>query len=115
MTLAPTVVANPPRTQTSSLLERILRQRWVYVFMLPSLVLTVMFTLYPIFASFYYSLFQWSGFTSRGLFTSARQNYADVQLLIINSGMPSENSFVFMLSSVPIKLTLGIDHRYHSQ
>lgn len=86
--------------------RRIIQHRWVYVFMLPSLILTVMFTLYPIFASFYYSLFQWSGFTSDAFFIGM-QNYEEV--VVDNQFWNAfKNSFVFMLTSVPIKLSLAL-------
>ncbi len=86
--------------------QRISRHRWVYVFMLPSLVLTALFTLYPIFASFYFSLFQWSGFTADAFFIGA-QNYQEVTVdrQFWNA---FSKSFIFMFCSVPIKLTLAL-------
>ena len=47
-----------------SLKTRIWDARWCYIFMAPALVLAAMFTFYPIIMSWYYSLFQWSGFTA---------------------------------------------------
>lgn len=35
---------------------------WCYVFILPQLIMLVVLTLYPIFMSYYYSFFDWSGF-----------------------------------------------------
>lgn len=96
----------PPSQRKNSLRSQIVKHRWVYLFMLPSLILTVMFTLYPIFASAYYSLFQWSGFTADP-FWIGFQNYQDV--IIDNQFWNAfKNSFIFMLTSVPIKLTLAL-------
>ena len=95
-----------PRLNQRSLWRRIMQRRWIYLFMLPSLVLTFMFTLYPIFASFYFSLFQWSGFTADPFYIGM-QNYSEVRIdhQFWNA---FKNSFIFMLSSVPIKLSLAL-------
>ena len=79
---------------------------WVYVFMLPSLILTGMFTLYPIFASAWYSLFQWSGFTADPFYIGIA-NYEEV-ITDQQFWNAFRNSFEFMLWSVPIKLTLAL-------
>ena len=106
MSLAATSTIKQSGSQKRKLMQRVVQHRWVYLFMLPSLILTAMFTLYPIFASFYYSLFQWSGFTSDAFYIGT-QNYADV--VVDNRFWNAfKNSFVFMLSSVPIKLSLAL-------
>ena len=89
-----------------TLIQRIAQHRWVYLFMLPSLILTAMFTLYPIFGSFYYSFFQWAGFTGEPFYIGS-QNYSEV---VVDSQFWNafKNSFIFMLTSVPIKLTLAL-------
>ena len=99
-------LAKRKRSHQGSLWQRIARNRWVYLFMLPSLVLTAMFTLYPIFASFYYSLFQWSGFTADPFYVGM-QNFQEVTAdkLFFNA---FKNSFIFMFCSVPIKLSLAL-------
>ena len=109
MSLASTTdlpLAKCKRSHRRSLLRRIAQNRWVYLFMLPSLVLTLMFTLYPIFASFYYSLFQWSGFTADPFYVGM-QNFNEVTAdnQFYNA---FKNSFIFMFSSVPVKLTLAL-------
>ncbi len=105
----PTVFGSSAKRKPShqkTLWQRIAQHRWIYLFMLPSLILTVMFTLYPIFASFYYSFFQWSGFTADPFYIGT-QNYTEV--VVDNQFWNAfENSFVFMLTSVPIKLTLAL-------
>ncbi|QPC84022.1 sugar ABC transporter permease [Phototrophicus methaneseepsis] len=89
-----------------TLRQRIMDNRWIYVFMLPSLILTAMFTLYPIIASAYYSFFQWSGFTSAPYYIGIA-NYQEV-IGDAQFWNAFKNSFVFMLTSVPIKLTLAL-------
>ena len=95
-----------PVRHERSLWQRVSDNRWVYLFMLPSLVLTLMFTLYPIFASFYYSLFQWAGFTSAPHYIGT-QNFSEV---IVDKQFYNafKNSFIFMFCSVPIKLSLAL-------
>ena len=41
--------------------------RWAYLFLLPNLALFLIFTIYPVFASFYYSLNNWTLTLRRGL------------------------------------------------
>ncbi|WP_420114502.1 carbohydrate ABC transporter permease [Pseudactinotalea sp.] len=40
------------------------RNLWIYAFLLPTFVLYGMYTLYPIVASYWYSLVEWNGFTA---------------------------------------------------
>ncbi len=89
-----------------TLRQQLWDKRWIYLFMLPSLVLTGMFTLYPIIASWWFSFHQWSGFTSEP-FWIGLENYTEV----VDDGQfwnAFQNSFKFMLTSVPIKLTLAL-------
>ena len=49
--------------------------KWAYIFLLPNLVLFSIFTIYPVFASFFYSLNKWTLHTPMeflGLETIAR-------------------------------------------
>src|SRR5690606_18125647 len=57
--------------------KRVWAARWCYLFMLPGLILAGMFTFYPIVASMYFSLLQWSGFTANSYFIGLA-NYAEV-------------------------------------
>src|SRR4051812_46950884 len=34
--------------------------KWAYIFLLPNLIIFFIFTIYPVFASFYYSLNEWT-------------------------------------------------------
>ncbi|MGH3729742.1 MAG: carbohydrate ABC transporter permease [Micromonosporaceae bacterium] len=49
---------------TGTLWQRITAARWCYLFMAPSLVLAALFTFYPVVASWYISLLDWSGLDS---------------------------------------------------
>lgn len=40
------------------------RNLWIYAFLMPTIVLYGMYTLYPIVASYWYSLVEWNGFTA---------------------------------------------------
>jgi ABC-type sugar transport system permease subunit len=86
--------------------ERLWTARWSYLFMLPGLILTGMFTFYPIVASMYFSLLQWSGFTAQSYFIGLA-NYAEViqDRFFWNA---FGRSFLFMFTSVPVKLTLAL-------
>jgi multiple sugar transport system permease protein len=70
--------------------------------MLPSLVLAALFTFYPILASWYFSMLDWSGLSTERTFVGL-QNYAE---LIADSyfWQAFERSFGFALVTVPIRL-----------
>ena len=79
---------------------------WCYAFMLPSLVLAALFTFYPIVASWYFSMLDWSGLSSERTFIGL-QNYFE---LIQDSyfWQAFERSFGFALVTVPIRLGLAL-------
>lgn len=86
--------------------KKVWEARWCYLFMLPALALATLFTFYPIVCSWYYSLLQWSGFTAQKTFIGLA-NYVEV----INDKYFWDaffRSFQFMLTSLPIKLTLAL-------
>lgn len=102
------VGADPSRKleRGTSLRQQLWSARWCYLFMLPSLILTGMFTFYPIVASVWFSLLNWSGFTSDAYFVGMA-NYAQViQDDFFWSAF--RRSFLFMFASVPVKLTLAL-------
>lgn len=57
-TLAGGAGRRPPRT---GLRAQVWKYRWCYAFLLPGLILLFMFSIYPLFGSIVYSLFDWSG------------------------------------------------------
>lgn len=89
-----------------NLWQRMWAARWCYVFMAPALTLAILFTFYPIVMSWYYSLFQWSGFTTAKHFIGL-ENYVEV---VADKYFWDAfvRSFLFMLVSMPIKLTIAL-------
>jgi len=80
--------------------------RWCYIFMIPALVTTAMFTLYPSFESWRLSFYDWAGFASDPFYIGL-ENYKEV----VNDEFfwnAFTNSFLFIFVSVPIKLTIGL-------
>ena len=89
-----------------SLWERMWAARWCYLFMVPSLVLTAAFTLYPTVMSWYFSLLDWSGFGSDREWAGLA-NYREVirDDLFWNAYW---RSFLFTLVGAPIKIGLAL-------
>lgn len=86
--------------------ERLWRARWCYLFMLPSLVLTLGFTLYPTVMSWYFSLLDWSGFGSDREWAGLA-NYREV----IRDNLFWDSywrSFLFTIVGAPIKIGLAL-------
>ena len=82
------------------------RTTWIWVFLLPTVVLYGLYTLYPIIASYWYSLVEWNGFDAEQRFVGL-QNYREV------FGDPFFwNSFkvtlLFMLLVVPARVLLSL-------
>jgi len=96
------VAARVPR----SLLHRVWADRWIYVFLLPTLVLYTMYTLWPIAASYWYSLLDYNGFSSNRAFVGLA-NYREVfQDALFWSALG--RTFLFMLVTVPIRVGLSL-------
>jgi len=96
----------PSSSGGTGLRKRIWAARWCYLFMIPSLTLAAMFTFYPLVASWYFSLLDWSGFTSDRQFVGL-DNYREV----INDPYfwdAYKRTFLFMLGSVPARLILSL-------
>lgn len=87
--------------------KRILRKNaWCLVFMLPTLILYILFQGYPIITSAWYSLLDWSGMTMNATYVGLgnfKELLADP--LFYNS---VANSFKYMALSVPIQLVLSL-------
>ncbi|HLH74276.1 MAG TPA: sugar ABC transporter permease [Chloroflexota bacterium] len=79
---------------------------WCYLFMLPSLVLATLFTFWPIVASWYYSLLDWSGFTQDKTFVGLG-NYVELFHDPFFWGAFGR-SFLFMVVTVPVRLGLAL-------
>lgn len=82
------------------------KNAWCWVFMLPTLILYILFQGYPIITSAWYSLLDWSGMTMNATFVGLG-NFKELlqDPLFFNS---VGNSFKYMLLSVPIQLVLSL-------
>lgn len=94
-----------PRVQTRS--QRVRRtERWVWLFLLPTIVLYGVYTLYPLVASYWYSLLDWNGFDAQRTFVGLA-NYREVF-----SDPLFWNSFkitgLFALVTVPVRVLLAL-------
>lgn len=111
MSAAPTGIQAPamarPRVP-QSLGRRLWAGRWAYVFLLPTAVLYGVYTIWPIGASWYYSLLSWTGFEAAKTFIGL-QNYRDVLAdpLFWNS---FKITMLFMVVTVPLRVfaALGV-------
>ncbi len=99
------VLGGTTRSSTGKL-ARLWRDRWVYLFLLPTAVLYGLYTLWPIAASWWYSLTAWSGFGAPKTFVGL-QNYVDVlhDSLFWNS---FKVTMLFMVVTVPFRVILGL-------
>jgi len=79
---------------------------WIWIFLIPTVVLYGLYTLYPIAASYWYSLVEWNGFDSNEQFVGL-QNYRLVLAdpLFWNS---FKVTLLFMLLVVPARVFLSL-------
>ncbi|TDE00285.1 sugar ABC transporter permease [Jiangella asiatica] len=89
-----------------SLGRRIVRARWCYLFVLPSLTLSILFTFYPAVASWWISLLDWSGFSSVPVYTGL-DNFREVLGDEYFWGA-FRRSFIFMFAAVPLQLGISL-------
>jgi multiple sugar transport system permease protein len=79
---------------------------WIYLFLAPTLVLYSLYTLWPVIATFWYSLLDWNGFQRQGTFTGLgnfRELFADP--LFWNS---LSVTFLFLIIVVPVRVLLSL-------
>jgi len=105
-TVAERITGQRTLTRRGTRWQRAVTARWCYLFMLPSLMLAAMFTFWPIAASWYYSLLEWSGFSSVRTFVGL-DNYREVAADHFFWDAFAR-SFLFMIVSVPIRLALAL-------
>ncbi len=103
---AATRVRPVPARARGSLWRRIVAARWCYLFILPSLILAAMFTFWPIVASWYFSLLDFSGFTTERPFVGL-DNYRELIQDRYFWGAFA-HSFLFAAVTVPIRLVLAL-------
>jgi multiple sugar transport system permease protein len=99
------VAVYQPKRQRS-LWQEAWKHRWCYVFMLPSLILTGMFTFYPIVASWYFAFLDWSGFAAARTFVGLA-NFREVMTDDLFWGA-FRRSMIFMVTSVPLQMGLSL-------
>jgi multiple sugar transport system permease protein len=82
------------------------RAIWIWVFLLPTVVLYGLYTIYPIIASYWYSLVEWNGFDAEQRFVGL-QNYRAVfaDPFFWNS---FKVTLLFMLFVVPARVFLSL-------
>lgn len=89
-----------------SIAGRIWDDRWIYLFILPTAVLYGMYTLWPITASYWYSLLDWNGFESSGNYVGLA-NYREI-LRDSYFWNALGNTFLFAVVTVPIRVSLAL-------
>ncbi len=100
------ISTRPARGARAGIRRRLWSDRWLYLFLLPTVVLYGAYTLWPIVASWWYSLLSWDGFSADKTFVGL-QNYRDVLAddLFWNSlGL----TLIFMVVTVPLRVLLGL-------
>ncbi|PNV59574.1 sugar ABC transporter permease [Clostridium sp. chh4-2] len=108
---------NKQRSQTlpAPVSDRRRRQKrrinmWCWIFMIPTMVLYILFQGYPILSSIFYSTLDWSGMTSDALFVGL-DNFKELlrDKYFFNSVI---NSFKYMIMAVPLQLTISLALAY---
>ena len=82
------------------------RDRWIYLFLAPTAILYLLFTLWPMVASYWYSLLDWNGFSREKRFVGL-DNYREV----IHDPLfwrAFVNSFWYMIGVVPLRVGLAL-------
>lgn len=94
------------KRQKHSVMTRLWADRWIYIFLVPTVALIGTFTVFPVLASVWYSLLDWNGFGDPGAFIGL-DNYRDlwVDPLFWNS---FENTLVFLIFAVPLRVGLAL-------
>ncbi len=104
-TAAPTALAEAPRATRRGIDTR--RQTiWIWAFLTPTVVLYGLYTLYPIVASYWYSLVEWNGFSSGQRFVGV-DNYRAV-LADPAFWASVKITLVFMLLVAPARILLSL-------
>ena len=80
--------------------------RWIYLYLLPTTVLVASYTIWPMFASIWFSLLDWNGFERAGDFI-AFANYTEIfaDRLFWNA---FANTAIFVVVAVPIRVGLAL-------
>lgn len=94
------------RYQFEKTFQRIRQSAWSYLFILPMFILFIGFTLYPLVASFRYTLYNWDGIGLPEKYIGF-QNYASIikDAYFWNA---FKHTFIYSLFVVPIQLILAL-------
>lgn len=97
------------RKEKNSIINKIYYYRWCYIFLLPTVIVYLMFVLWPVLGSIYYSFFQWEGFTAWPQNFIGLQNYIEIikDKYFWNS-MLNTLQFVFFQNIIKLPLSLLI-------
>ncbi len=98
--------SSPQALPSRPLVRRLWHDRWIYLFLTPTVVLYLMFTLWPMVASYWYSMLDWNGFSRDRTFVGLA-NYREV----IDDPLfwrAFRNSFWFMAGVVPLRVGLAL-------
>lgn len=108
-------MARPKGTAAVPVSDRRKRQQvrinlWCWIFMIPTMLLYILFQGYPILSSIFYSTLDWSGMTSNALFVGAG-NFMELlhDKYFFNAVL---NSFKYMLMAVPLQLVISLALAY---
>ncbi len=93
-------------SRKSSLWQQIYTHRWSYLYIAPMVILVLTFTIYPIFASLGYTLYQWDGIGDPTMFVGL-DNFRRVMTDPIFWGA-FQHTFIYTIVLVPIQLTLAL-------
>lgn len=99
-------VHRPPQARTPFFRSlRWQEAKWAYLFLLPNLVLFLAFTIYPVFASFYYSLNRWDLHTPMKFI-----GLGNYQALFVDPIFRKVlfNTFYFTAGVIPFQTALGL-------
>ncbi|WP_432546120.1 carbohydrate ABC transporter permease [Kineococcus sp. SYSU DK004] len=97
------VLRTPPKSQRVGTRTQTL---WIWLFLMPTIVLYGAYTLYPIIASYWYSLVQWNGFQAEQRFVGI----ANYQAVVSDPAFWSSVriTLVFMLLVAPARILLSL-------
>ena len=101
-----TVPQTLPIARSRNLTSRLWHSRIEYLFLIPGMLIFGAFILYPIFASQYFSLLNWSGFDANQTFVGLA-NYAEL-LTDKYFWDAFGRSFLFTMSTVPLQMLVSL-------
>lgn len=101
-----TAEGTPSGARTKRLGRRLWEARWIYAFLLPGVVLSLLFSVWPVIGTWYYSFFTWDGI-SKAMYWAGLGNY---QELVHDPVFWADfgRSFIFMAVTTPVEVGLAL-------